>query len=274
MPTTDRSGASIHYTVVGEGPPLLMLMGFGVDQTGWMLQVPFLSKHFQCVLVDNRGIGRSEAPAGPYSMQQMVDDSLAVLDACGIEKAHVLGLSMGGMIALNLALSHADRVDGLILACTTAHLGAFGEETIAAVGQRVGLDLGVEDPDELADVDMEVVAQELVSLSFSDAMLQQSGALIDNLVKQALQWMPTPQVLHAQHMAIREHNVSDHLGTIAKRTLVMTAGLDQLIPPSHGEHLAAHIPHAELLRFDKAGHAINFERSQEFNQAVRHFLCA
>jgi 3-oxoadipate enol-lactonase len=273
MPTTDSSGASIHYNLVGEGPTLLMLMGFGVDQTGWILQVPWLSKHFQCVLVDNRGIGRSEAPAGPYSMAQMVQDSLSVLDVCGIEKAHVLGLSMGGMIALNLALSHADRVDGLILACTTAHLGAFGEETIAAVGQRVGLDLRVEDPNELADVDMEAVAQELVALSFSDAMLQQSGALIDNLVTQALQWMPTPQVLHAQYAAIREHNVSDHLGTITKRTLVMTAELDQLIPPSHGEHLAAHIPHAELLRFDSAGHAINFERPKEFNQAVRHFLC-
>ncbi len=272
MATTDKSGATIHYKVVGEGPPLLLIMGFGVDHTGWMLQVPWLSRSHQCVLVDNRGIGQSEAPPGPYSMTQMVDDSLAVLDACGIDQAHVLGLSMGGMIALNLALNHPERVNKLILACTTAHLGAFGEETIATVGQRVGLNLNVDDPNDLADVDMEAVAQELISLSFSEQMLQENRALIDNMLVQARQWMPTPQILHAQHAAIQGHNVSERLGAIQKETLVMTAERDQLVPASHGEYLAAHIPGAQFLPFDGAGHAINMECAQAFNQAVQQFL--
>ena len=137
----------------------------------------------------------------------------------------------------------------------------------------MGLDLRAEDPNDLADVDMDLVTDELVSLSFSEQMLEQNRAMIDALIQQARQWMPTPQVLHAQYAAIRGHNVSEQLGTISKRTLVMTAELDRLIPPSHGEHLAAHIPGAEFLQFDGAGHAINLERSQEFNQTVQNFLC-
>jgi pimeloyl-ACP methyl ester carboxylesterase len=272
MPITQRQGVALHYQVLGEGPPLLLLMGFGMDHQGWMMQIPDLQRDFRLILMDNRGVGRSDAPPGPYSVREMASDAVAVLDACEVEQAHVVGLSMGGMIALQMALEHGRRMNRLVLACTTACLGEFGERTVQEVSERMGLDLTAEDPNELADVNMEQVARELIALSFSRDMIEKAAPMIEQLLQQALRWLPTPQVLHAQYAGIRAHNVADRLGEIQRPTLVMTAGRDRLIPPEQGEAIAAGIQGATLRAFAKAGHAINMERAPQFNQAVRDFL--
>src|SRR5262249_32190040 len=108
----------LYYEEYGSGEPLLCIMGFATDSTGWVLQTPEFSKHYREIIFDNRGVGRSSKPAGPYSIAQMAEDAVGLMDTLDIRRAHVLGLSMGGMIAQEIALRHPERVHGLVLACT------------------------------------------------------------------------------------------------------------------------------------------------------------
>ena len=136
MPCTDAPGFRMYYEVHGDGFPFLLINGLGGDHTEWLLQLPEFSRHFQVIVFDNRGAGDSEAPPGPYSTAQMADDAVALLSFLGISRTHVLGFSMGGMIAQEVALRHPERVDRLVLACTSP--GGEGSdrpafETVASI---------------------------------------------------------------------------------------------------------------------------------------------
>src|SRR3954469_11914440 len=120
MPTATVNGIDLYYEVSGEGPPLLLITGLSGNTLGWAMLEPTLAEHFQVIAFDNRGAGRSAAPPGPYTTREMADDAVGLLDHLGIERTHVLGLSMGGMIAQELALAHPTRVDRLVLFATYA----------------------------------------------------------------------------------------------------------------------------------------------------------
>ena len=113
------TGVRIAWERHGEGPPLLLIHGLGYARWGWEPVLPELAERFDVILFDNRGIGESDAPPGPYTVAEMAGDAVRVLDEAGVERAHVVGTSLGGMIAQELALSHPERVDRLVLACTT-----------------------------------------------------------------------------------------------------------------------------------------------------------
>jgi 3-oxoadipate enol-lactonase len=118
--TQAGDGTRIHYDVAGppDGEPLLLIQGLGADSRGWALQRRALSRRYRCILVDNRGVGRSDKPAGPYDLEVMASDAVAVLDDLGIDSAHVMDASMGGVISQILAARHPHRVRSLVLACT------------------------------------------------------------------------------------------------------------------------------------------------------------
>src|SRR3954463_2072341 len=119
--TVSTNGQELYYELHGDGPPLLLVMGIGYDSSLWTLaQVPALSAQFRVVLVDNRDSGRSSRASHPYLISDMADDLAGLLDALGIQRSHLLGLSMGGMIAQEFALRHADRLDRLVLSGTGA----------------------------------------------------------------------------------------------------------------------------------------------------------
>src|SRR4030042_6341962 len=120
MPIATANGIQINYKVEGQGDPLVMIMGLGSPRGGWSSQAPFFKKYFQVVIFDNRGVGKSEKPEGPYSTRMMADDAIKLMDHLGIKKARVLGASMGGMIAQELAINYPERVSKLVLACTFA----------------------------------------------------------------------------------------------------------------------------------------------------------
>ena len=107
----------LYYEQHGSGAPLLLIMGLAADSMAWLFQVPEFSKHYRTIVFDNRGVGRSSKPAGPYTISQMADDTAGLLDVLGIARTHVVGVSMGGMIAQELALRHPRLVGGLVLAC-------------------------------------------------------------------------------------------------------------------------------------------------------------
>jgi pimeloyl-ACP methyl ester carboxylesterase len=117
MPVTTIDGVTIHYNETGEGEPLLLIMGYGMPGDAWLGSLPFLHG-FRCIYYDNRGTGRSDKPAGPYTIVQMADDAAGLLDHLGIARAHVYGVSMGGMIAQELVLRHPTKVRSLVLGCT------------------------------------------------------------------------------------------------------------------------------------------------------------
>jgi len=138
MPEARINGISINYSVEGKGEPLFLIMGFSGSKMAWYFQRRAFRKHFQVVTFDNRGVGESGKPAGPYSMQMFVDDTVGLMDHLGIEKAHILGVSMGGMIAQHIAISHPERVRKLVLGCTFASRHGDGGHSVAYM-KYVGL---------------------------------------------------------------------------------------------------------------------------------------
>src|SRR5258706_10355193 len=119
-------GLRLHYDAFGRrgGEPVLLIQGLGADSRGWLMQRGAIGRHYRGIVFDNRGVGRSAKPVGPYDLEQMAADAVAVLDAAGYESAHVMGASMGGVIAQIMAVRYPDRIRSLGLACTACrHLG-------------------------------------------------------------------------------------------------------------------------------------------------------
>ena len=272
MPLIASDDCSIFYEATGDGPPLLMLMGFGLDRGSWMMQVPHFRKRFRCLLVDNRGVGSSGAPPGPYRMAQMAADARAVLDAEGVERAHVLGLSMGGMMAQHLALESPERIDRLVLACTTASMGVHGEALAVQAEQLLGLPLGWrERPVEVA-FDLVQFGHFMADVIFSPEFLAAGGDMLKQMMAMFVERLPPPRVLVAQLAAILGHDVTARLAGIRAPTLVFGGAEDTLIPAEHSASLAAGIPGARLTLAPGGSHAINVERPADFNRAVMSFL--
>src|SRR5271155_5414484 len=120
MPFAENEGVKIYWEELGEGAPLLLIMGLGWASYLWHRTRPVVAQRYRTITLDNRGVGRSDAPAGPYPIPVMASDAAAVLDAAGVDRAHVYGISMGGMIAQEFALQYPNRVRSLILGCTAA----------------------------------------------------------------------------------------------------------------------------------------------------------
>jgi pimeloyl-ACP methyl ester carboxylesterase len=119
MPTTSVNGIKLYYEVHGKGKPFILIQGLGGGHQAWFLQVQALKKHFRVITFDNRGTGRSKQLSGePYTIKTMADDVIGLMDDLGFDKAHILGLSLGGMIAQEIAISYPHRVDKIIL-CNT-----------------------------------------------------------------------------------------------------------------------------------------------------------
>src|SRR3954453_7200111 len=236
MPFAERDGTRLYWEEAGSGDPVLLIMGLGMNATGWWRTIPLLAERFRVLAFDNRGVGRSDRPPGPYSVPMLADDAVAILDAAGEESAHVYGISLGGMIAQEVVLRHAARVRALVLGATTAG-GALGvpasEETLAFFRRR-------------GQMPAEEAVWASVPYNYSARTRREHGDRIAEDITQRLRFPIEPAAYLAQLEAALGHGAGARLERLAHPTLVVHGEDDVMLPPANGERLAEVIPAAEL----------------------------
>ncbi len=273
----DRGGIPIHYEVHGDGgDPLLLLMGLGIDSLGWERQVPAFAGRHRVITVDNRGVGRSGKPPGPYTTAAMADDAAAVLDAVGVERAQVVGVSMGGMIAQELALRHPARVAALVLAVTSARPGDDARAVAEQGSAKSGLSLlgDAAGGSDMARADLGELLRFLMPLTFSERFLREEGAYLHSLFMRMVDHGFSLPGFAAQVNAVLAHDASARVPSLRAPTLVLTGSGDRLVPPHHSDELARLIPGSTLVKVEGGSHGLNFEQPEVFNRVVLDFLAA
>ena len=274
MSTAKVGDVDLYYEEHGHGDPLLLIMGLAADSTAWLFQVPAFAEHYRTITFDNRGVGRSAKPAGPYTITAMAKDAVGLLDMLGIARTHVVGVSMGGMVAQELALHHPERVRGLVLACTFPEpdedVAQQREATIAQLGGTADAAGALQiDPSRL---DPMMLFQTLLPRVFTPTFMQEEMPKLMQLFGGALQWGFSMDAILAQVAAVMGHSTTDRLHQIAAPTLVITGDADLLISPANSDILAREIPNARLVKVPGGSHGFNFETPDAFNREVLAFL--
>ncbi len=253
------NGVNLSYEAQGEGVPLVLIMGLGSDRRAWRFQLPALKKHFRVVTYDARGIGESDRPPGPYTTRQMADDAVGLMDLLSIQKAHVLGVSMGGMVAQELAINYPERVSKLVLGCTCACTDAANGETPAWAAALK----------DLADSKRALP----MNLLFSTWIWRAIGFVV--VRRQFARTIDSNRAgFVAQRQACAAHNTLDRLGSITAPTLVIGGAADRVLWPSSSDTLARLIPGATLVKIPGGSHMFMAEGKGRFNREVLAFLGA
>jgi pimeloyl-ACP methyl ester carboxylesterase len=262
MPTfTAPSGSPIAYERRGRGAPVLLIMGFTTPGSAWSHQVDDLAQDHDVVWFDNRGIGGSGAPPGPWTMVDFASDALALLDHLGIDRAHVAGQSMGGMIAQHVALAAPTRVRSLGLLATHAGGPRAQLPPLAALPWLVCNAVG----------SSSARVTGMSRLLFPASARANGGmALLRPELERDYGQVPPRSVLWRQWAAIRGHDTRARLGELAGRPVaIVRPGQDILIAPHHSDELHAAIPGSRLLRLDHAGHGAIRQCAGEVNGLLR-----
>jgi 3-oxoadipate enol-lactonase len=261
MPTIDVNGQTLYYEVHGEGEPLLCVMGLAADTLAWMLQVPAFSASHRTVIFDNRDVGQSSMADGPYEIGDMAQDALALADALELDSFHLLGVSMGGAIAQQLALAAPERVRTLTLAVTFPAGGAWARKLSEVWAERV------------EKISREAHVDELMLLNFSEDFFENEEGV--NWVRGMMLQHPHPQPPEAfirQLDACGRHDARERLRSLRVPTHVIGGERDILVPVWKSRELAELIPDAKLTVLDGSPHGANVERAEEFNRVVLDFI--
>ncbi len=274
MSKVKANGIELNYEIMGEGEPLLLVMGLGMDRRGWMFQVPFFSRYYKTIVFDNRGVGQSSKPSGAYTTKVMAEDAASLLDALGIKSAHIVGISMGGMISQQLALHFPQKIKKLVLGCTYAAALKEMDDLIASSIKSLFGDgnLTVEQIAQTKNVDLKIILPYMMSLTLSPAFLEKNKALVDMMVDEVLREGLNVEGFFGQLQAVRQHNVLSELQKISLPTLVITGDEDRLIPPRCSDEIVSRIPGAKLIKIKGGSHGFNFEQPDAFNTEVHSFL--
>ncbi|MEI8359000.1 MAG: alpha/beta fold hydrolase [Deltaproteobacteria bacterium] len=274
MATVRVGDIDVYYEEHGGGPPLLLIMGLATDSTAWAFQLPEFARHYRAIAFDNRGVGRTSKPAGPYSIHQMADDAAGVMDALGVARAHVLGVSMGGMIAQELALRHPERVSALVLACTFPEPDATVEDRRSFMVGQLGGEVSADGELQIdvASLNPLLFVQQMLPAVFNPSFIASDLPKLMQVFAGALQYGFSMEAILGQVAAVMGHRTTDRLHRIAVPTLVLTGDADQLVAPSNSDILAREIPGAKLVKVPGGSHGFNFETPEVFNREVIDFL--
>jgi 3-oxoadipate enol-lactonase len=255
-------GTRIHYEVTGKSgaTPVLMIQGLGASKNAWNLQRIAMATRFRIISFDNRGAGRSDKPTEPFTLEQMADDALAVLDAAGIETAHVVGASMGGVISQIVAVKFPHRVRSLTLVCTACRNHPWRQELLQSWAKTA------------ADKGMIEVGKEAAQWVMSPRSFRR--------LVPAFTWMGPLAALRPRHSFVSQihailntrEDLVDQLSTITAPTMVIVGNQDILTPRGDSEEIAERIPNAELVVISGAAHGLMMEHSSTFNRILIEFL--
>jgi pimeloyl-ACP methyl ester carboxylesterase len=253
---------TMHVVEAGAGEPLVLIMGLGGDHTVWGLQMPVFAERHRVIAFDNRGAGQTDQPAPPYTTRGMAEDTLGLMDALGIERAHVCGASLGGMIAQELALNHPERVRSLQLHCTLARPDAY----LLALGQTWLEMRGA--------LSREAFTRAMTLWLFAPVTFATRPEFVEGVVQNALAnpFPPTPAGFAGQAQAVAGHDTLDRLERIRCPTLITVGAEDNLVPVRFSRALHARLPHAELVVLEGGGHGHFLELAPAFNEVVLGFL--
>jgi 3-oxoadipate enol-lactonase len=261
MPTIElATGPTIHYVRRGEGEPLLLIQGMSGNHLAW--GEPFLAeleRDFDLVAYDHRGVGHSSPVTDPFSITDLADDAAALIDALGWDSAHVVGVSMGGMVAQELALRHPQRTRTLTLGCT--YCGGEGSGLASSqVSTKLAEAMMSGDPDRAIATAYEV------NVSPGYGADKSAYATFYEMATA----LPTPvPVIMLQMQAIQAHNTLGRLGEISAPTLVIHGTVDEMLPYSNAVLIASRIPNAQLETLEDIGHMFWWEQPQRSADAIR-----
>jgi pimeloyl-ACP methyl ester carboxylesterase len=224
--------------------------------------LPGLAERFEVLLFDNRGIGESDAPPGPYTVEELAADAVQVLDEAGFGRAHVVGTSLGGMVAQELALSYPERVERLVLACTTP--GGADAHPMPEVTVRLMA--------EAASLEPAVALRRFVENALSPTSVAKRPELVERIMAHRLRTAQAPAAWAAQAAAGAGFDVGGRLGGLQSATLVQHGSEDVVVDPRNADLLAEQLPDARLERFPGCGHLFFWEAPERFVSSVAGFL--
>jgi 3-oxoadipate enol-lactonase len=259
MAYVENQGVKIYWEEEGEGEPLVLIMGLASTIDMWHRTKPLVAEKYRTILIENRGVGRSDVPPPPYTIATMASDVAAVMDAAGIERARVFGISMGGMIAQEFALNYPERVRSLILGCTN-----FGGKQLKTATPKV-LDIlksrGQMSPEEAARA---------MAPHTYDANTPKERVEEDLQIR--MQWFPTPEGYFGQLGAILSWESRHRLRQINVPTLVIHGETDELVPPENGRMIADLIPNAKLLLLPNTSHIFMTDQPEISHKEILNFF--
>jgi len=264
MPFVTANGIRIYYEWHGEvgGTPLVLVMGLGSDSSAWRFQLAALAPRYRVLVFDNRGVGQSDAPDVPYTTRGLADDLVGLLDGLGVERAHLLGLSMGGAIAQEAVLATPERFASLQLHATWAGPHPYFQALVAAVRTA------------RLHFDRESFYRALSVWLFTPACFATRPDLVELVVRWGTDHpfpAPVQSYLH-QTEAVLAHDARSRLQLVRCPTLVTVGNLDLVTPPVLAEELVTLIPGARLVRIPGAGHGALWEAAEVFNGICVDFL--
>lgn len=255
-------GMTIHYDVFGrrDGTPLVMIQGLGTDSRGWALQRLAMGRRFRCITIDNRGVGRTGPAPEPYSLERMALDVIAVMDQEGVERAHVMGASMGGVIAQIIGVLHPHRTRSVVLACTACRHHQWRRELLQEWADAVARD------------GMSALGDEALQWLVGPRLRRRFGVWLNLMARVVLQQAPDTFVAQVGAILDAPDELRMELHTIRVPVLVITGSQDALTPVGDAEELAELIAHARLEVISGAAHGLMAEAPNGFNDAVVRFL--
>ncbi len=259
---TVPDGTRIAYDTYGrsDGEPLLLLQGLGADGRGWIRQRRAMGERYRCIAVDNRGVGRSDVPEGPYDLEVMAADAVAVLDDLGVDSAHVMGASMGGIMSQILGVRHQERVRSLTLACTGCHHLQWRRDLLAEWG------------DLARTKGMRAVVDEASHWLVGPRARVRFWPVIGWLGPLALQVKAEAFAAQIDAILALDDHLRFELEQVKVPTLVMVGSQDILTPIGDSELIHELIPDSELVILTGAAHGFMVEHAGSFNRGVRGFL--
>ena len=263
MATVIANGIEIYYEITGRGQPLTLIMGLGCSARQWQWMVPVFAKSFQVITFDNRGVGRSGKPDMDYTTELFADDICALLDALHVEKTHIFGVSVGGMIAQRFALKYRDRVDRLVLGCTMPNFNYLPPAR--------------EDLDTLAEsqqLSIEEGAEKMLGLFLTPQFKFSHPDRTDRLKEvMILERLEQGMVAFLNQLgAAMIHNTQEEVKQIAAPTLLICGDKDPMAPIANSRFLAEQMPNSTLVELPGGYHAFWMERYEEACRIINRFL--